>query len=175
MIERLKEDNNPNFFFMGYDLSALRVVDLLVIPKHFFIPEIIEKRKPLAPSARRAGWIGCNILLRSIPQSGRIFLVKNSEVLPKQHVLEIWKKTCFLRHEKEPQEKRWILDIMNCIDNLGVREFSLRDIYACEDSLKLKHPKNRHIKDKIRQQLQVLRDKKYLTFLEHGHYKLNIP
>jgi len=26
------------------------------------VPEIIERRKPLAITARRAGWIGCNIL-----------------------------------------------------------------------------------------------------------------
>ena len=65
-----------------------------------------------------------------------------------------------------------ILDIMNCIDALGKKVFSLDEIYSFERDLKLKHPDNRHIKDKIRQQLQLLRDKGYLEFLEKGKYKV---
>ena len=42
-----------------------------MVPKHFFVPDIIEKRKPLAETARRAGWIGCNIVLKNIPNEGR--------------------------------------------------------------------------------------------------------
>ena len=36
---------------------------LMKIPKHFFVPDIIEKRRPLAENARRAGWVGCNIII----------------------------------------------------------------------------------------------------------------
>lgn len=66
MIERLQSSNNPNFFLLNYDLSSFEVTNFLVIPKHFFVPKIIEKRKPLALTAQRAGWVGCNILLQSI-------------------------------------------------------------------------------------------------------------
>jgi len=66
MLERLTSSNNPNFFLLNYDLANLEVINFLVIPKHFFVPTIIEKRKPLVPTARRAGWIGCNIVLKSI-------------------------------------------------------------------------------------------------------------
>jgi type II restriction enzyme len=34
------------------------------------------------------------------------------------------------------------------------------------------HPNNAHIRDKIRQQLQVLRDLRLLTFLGDGSYRL---
>jgi len=51
MIERLQSSNNPNFFMLSYNLQNFRVLDFLVIPKHFFVPEIIEKRKPLSPTA----------------------------------------------------------------------------------------------------------------------------
>ena len=34
------------------------------------------------------------------------------------------------------------------------------------------HPENKHIKDKIRQQLQFLRDRGYLKFINKGKYKL---
>lgn len=78
MRERIVASNNPNFLFMNYSLKAMGVVDLFVVPKHFFVPEILEKRKPLADTARRAGWIGCNILLSQIPESGKIFFVHMS-------------------------------------------------------------------------------------------------
>lgn len=71
MIERLKSTNNPNFFLLNYKPSNLEVINFFVIPKHFFIPEIIEKRKPLSKTARRAGWVGCNILLKNIPKIKR--------------------------------------------------------------------------------------------------------
>ena len=44
-------------------------------------------------------------------------------------------------------------------------------MYAFENELKLKHPENNFIKDKIRQQLQYLRDKGFVKFLERGKYK----
>jgi type II restriction enzyme len=173
MIERLQADNNPNFFFLNYDLHAQTVLDFLVIPKHFFIPDIIEKRKPLSAMAQRAGWVGCNILLKSIPETGKIFFIKNEKVEPKEKVLADWKKTLFLRDEKEISAKGWLLDIMRSVEKLDKREFNLDDVYAFEGVLSKLHPDNKHIKDKIRQQMQVLRDKNYLQFLGRGLYRLN--
>ena len=48
-------------------------------------------------------------------------------------------------------------------------------IFAFENYLSRrseKHPENKHVKDKIRQQLQFLRDKGYLKFLDRGKYRL---
>ena len=172
MIERLNSNKNPNFFLLTYDPIGLEVLNFFVIPKHFFIPEIIEKRRPLTESARRAGWIGCNILLQGIPKTGKIFFVRNRKVEPNEKVLSEWRKTLFLREEKETEARGWLLDIMNCIDSLRTKTFSLSDVYEFERNLSIKHPKNHHIKDKIRQQLQILRDKGYLDFTERGHYHL---
>ncbi|OGH83861.1 MAG: restriction endonuclease [Candidatus Magasanikbacteria bacterium RIFOXYC2_FULL_40_16] len=172
MIERLQSTNNPNFFFLNYDLNNFSVLNFLVIPKHFFVPNIIEKRKALSQTARRAGWIGCNILLQSIPRAGKIFFVKNRQIEPKENVVANWQKTLFLREEKEIGAKGWLLDVMNCIEKLKQNEFTLNEVYAFENLLSKKHPENKHIKDKIRQQLQVLRDKKYLIFTSRGNYQL---
>jgi len=172
MIERLVSSNNPNFFLLNYDLSNFSVINFFVIPKHFFVPEIIEKRKPLSSTARRAGWVGCNILLNSIPKNGKIFFVRNRHVEPKEKVLAEWKKTLFLREEKEVFVKGWLLDIMRSIEKIGKREFTLDDIYNYENELSKFHPENKHIKDKIRQQLQILRDKGYLDFVSRGYYRL---
>jgi type II restriction enzyme len=45
--ERLASSNNPNLFLLNYDLKSLAVVNLFIVPKHFFVREIIEERKPL--------------------------------------------------------------------------------------------------------------------------------
>lgn len=172
MIERLTSANNPNLFFLNYDLSNFSVANFFVIPKHFFVPGIIERRNPLSQTARRAGWIGCNILLSGIPQTGKIYFVRNKKIEPKEKVIATWKKTLFLREEKEISAKGWLLDIMNCVEKTGKQEFALADIYLFEDELKRLHPENRHIKDKIRQQLQILRDQGYLQFVARGYYRI---
>jgi len=172
MIERLTGSNNPNFFLLNYDLANLEVINFLVIPKHFFVPEIIEKRNPLAPTARRAGWVGCNIILKNIPQTGKIFFVRNKQIESKEKVLANWKKTLFLREEREISAKGWLLDVMRCVDKLGKKEFTLDEVYTFENELNRLHPENKHIKDKIRQQLQFLRDKNYLDFVSRGYYRL---
>jgi type II restriction enzyme len=99
MRERLAASNNPNLMLLNYDLKQFSVTNLFVVPKHFFVQEIIERRPPLAASARRAGWIGCNILLNHIPDAGKIFLVCNGQPLPREDVLTKWNRTLFLREE----------------------------------------------------------------------------
>lgn len=173
MLERLQSHNNPNFFLLNYNVEDYSILNFLVIPKHFFIPEIIDKRKALSNNAKRTGWIGCNISLKNIPQTGKIFYIKNQKIEPKSIILDNWQRTLFLREAKELAAKGWLLDIMSCIDKLGKNEFNLDEVYSFENLLQTKHPNNKHIKDKIRQQLQILRDKNYLGFVERGRYKLN--
>lgn len=170
MIERINSVNNPNFFFLTYNKRDWFVNDFLIIPKHFFQPEIIEKRKPLSSLARRAGWIGCNIDLQLIPDLGRIFLIKNSTVLNRDIVLKTWQKTVFLR-EKTAEAKGWTLDVLKCLDRISGDNFSLDDVYKFEDELKQKHQNNNFVKDKIRQQLQILRDRNIIEFVGRGKYR----
>ena len=76
----------------------------------------------------------------------------------------------FLR-TKNKDAKGWILDIMNCVDLIKKETFTLDEVYKFEEKLKLKYPNNNFIKDKIRQQLQVLRDKGVIEFVSRGKYK----
>jgi type II restriction enzyme len=88
MRARLAESNAPNFMFLSYDVRQLAVRHLMVVPKHFVRPEVIEERRPLGPMARRAGRVGCNILLKDIPPSGKVFIVRDgrsSTVRPSSH------------------------------------------------------------------------------------------
>lgn len=170
MIERINSDENPNFFFLTYDKAYWKVNNFIIIPKHYFTSEIIIKRKPLSKNARRAGWVGCNIDITKVPENGRIFLVRNSEVIAKDKVQSKWKGTDFLKLKKG-ESKGWILDTMNCIDAIQKDTFSLSEVYSFEKQLKTKYPNNNFIKDKIRQQLQLLRDKGLIEFKSRGTYK----
>ncbi len=170
MISRIQSADNPNFFFMSYHKKDLRVQDFLVIPKHFFVANIIEKRKPLAETARRAGWIGCNILLKKIPEAGKIYLVKNEQPIAVKEVVQKYQKTSFILQYKADM-RGWLLDVLNCIERISTSEFSLKTVYAFADELQLQHPDNHHVKDKIRQQLQILRDNGLVEFSGNGFYR----
>ncbi|MCB9261210.1 MAG: restriction endonuclease [Flavobacteriales bacterium] len=169
MIERISSENNPNFFFLTYSKNW-SVNDFLIIPKQFFTPEIIIRRKPLAETARRAGWVGCNIDMSKIADAGKVFLVKNARAINQEIVKENFNRTLFLR-AKSTDAKGWILDIMKCIDETKTDVFNLDEIYKFEQKLKLKYPNNNFIKDKIRQQLQILRDIGVIEFVGRGKYK----
>lgn len=171
MIQRLKSNDNPNFFFLNYT-KHFEISNFMVIPKHYFIPEIIEKRKPLIEKAKRAWWIWCNILLSWIPQSWKILYIENWSYRNKKEILNDWTKTLFLRETKSIEWKWWILDIMKCIEMLNKKDFTLQEMYNFENILKQKYPNNNFIKDKIRQQLQFLRNKWYLEFISSWKYKL---
>lgn len=168
MMARIKSDNNPNFFFLTYS-KQLSVNDLLIIPKHFFTPSIIIKRKPLADTARRAGWVGCNIDLRHVPDSGKIFLVKDQKPVEQKLVTSQFGKTLFMR-EQSQQTRGWLIDVLQCVDKLP-EFFSLSQAYQFADVLQQQHPENNHIHAKIRQQLQLLRDKGVLEFVGRGRYR----
>jgi len=169
MIERINSNQNPNFFFLTYT-KQWAVNNFLIIPKQFFTTDIIIKRKPLDQTARRAGWVGCNIDISNVVEAGKIFIIKNSNLIDKKIVETSFNKTLFLR-EKNVGSKGWIIDIMTCVDSIKKEQFSLDEVYKFEDKLKLKYPNNNFIKDKIRQQLQTLRDKGIIEFIGRGNYK----
>jgi type II restriction enzyme len=169
--ERLVASNNPNLLLMNYDLKTLSVINLLIVPKHFFVRDIIQERKPLATTARRAGWIGSNILLDRVPESGKIHIVRSGVVRPKDVVLEEWQKTLFLR-DQSLEARGWLLDVMKCVESLGKREFMLDEVYAFERQLGELYPGNQNVKPKIRQQLQYLRDRGFIEFISRGNYRL---
>lgn len=168
MIDRINSNENPNFFFLTYS-KDYDINNFLIIPKHFFTPEIIIKRPPLLPTAKRAGWVGCNIDLRQVPEYGKVFLVKNQQVIKRANVIELFQKCTFLR-QQTISNRGWTLDVMQCVDKLPER-YTLKQAYEFSDHLKLRHPNNNNVHAKIRQQLQVLRDKGIIEFLGNGHYR----
>jgi len=170
MMQRVQSDTNPNFFFLTYDKTQFLVRNFLIIPKYYFTPALIEQRKPLRSHAKRAGWVGCNINISSIPESGRIYVVRQSQSMGKDAVCAQWKATEFLS-QQSLAKRGWLLDIMSCLDRIHKSIFSLNEVYAFETELQAKYPNNHFIKDKIRQQLQQLRDSGVIEFKSRGNYK----
>lgn len=172
MVKRIKDINSPHFLFLGYN-QGYSVANCFAVPNYLFQPTTIVKRKPLALTARRAGWVGCLILLDQIPDIGKIKLVENGKAIRREAVKKAWDKTQFLAEQKNLQTRGWTLDILNCVEKLNTN-FNLNEMYQFETQLSIKHPENKHIKDKIRQQLQVLRDKGIIEFVKPGLYKANL-
>lgn len=164
MIDRITSNNNPDFFFMTYSQKELKVRDFVFVPKHFFVPDIIEKRKPLALTSRRAGWTGCNILIDKIPEQGRIYVISNGHALSRDAVISRVNQSNRLE-TSNINSRGWLMDILNCVNTLP------DEMYAFESELQAKHPQNSNIKPKIRQQLQFLRDRGFIEFLGSGKYK----
>jgi len=171
MVSALRGDENLNLLALQYEKTDWRVVNLILVPRFALPISAIEKRKPLGPGAERAGWVGCNILLDRIPQDARIPIVREGRARTRAEVREAYRRLRPL--EKLKAEKRgWTLDVLNVVDSLKKEEFELADVYAHEHTLARLHPENRHVRDKIRQQLQVLRDLGRVEFLGSGNYRL---
>lgn len=61
----------------------------------------------------------------------------------------------------------WRDDVAEVVERLP-REFNIDDVYRFVPVLHEKHPENRHIREKIRQQLQILRDEGRILFSDVG-------
>jgi type II restriction enzyme len=172
MMRAIREDRTPNLYALHYSRIVWQVQNLILIPHFAFSASAIEARKPLAPEARRAGWIGCNIVLKNIPPDAKIQLISEGVPVPSHLVRESFHRLQPLK-EISPKERGWTLDVLRVVRSLGKKEFSNSDIYTFESQLEHLHPNNRHIRDKIRQQLQVLRDRGFLAQAQRGVWVLN--
>jgi type II restriction enzyme len=168
MLRAIRSDRVPNLLILQYS-AGWRVKNLLLIPSVFFSETVIEKRTPLGSSARRAGWVGCNILLDRIPQDGRIAVVSNGLTVAEKQVREefsrVWKLAAV-----PPAVRGWTLDVLTTVRKLGKACFSLKELYQLEPYLQRIHPRNQNVRPKIRQQLQVLRDLGLIEFASPGNY-----
>jgi type II restriction enzyme len=171
MCRAIREDRTPNLWLMHYDVVTWRVSDLLLIPRFAFSFAAVEKRRPLSVTARRAGWVGCNILLARIPAEARLSIIIGGKPLDPAEVRRNYKRVKPLA-AIEPSERSWTLDTLAAVRSLGKQSFTLSEVYSLERQLAQLHPANRHVRDKIRQQLQILRDTGLLDFLARGTYRL---
>jgi type II restriction enzyme len=223
MVAAIREDRTPNLLLMRYALATWEVRDLLLIPSFMFSESAVIKRPPLSATARRAGWVGCNINLHRIAPEARIPIVITRSsgrepapislgerretqsrltsaatvIVPPEEVRARYTRLKPIREIKTAQ-RGWTLDVLNIVrrlcdrSNLAKRdesahsipsslsrltpaatgEFTTAEVYAFTRELERLHPDNRHVRDKIRQQLQLLRDLGLLLHLGRGEWRL---
>lgn len=170
MVAAIRANQQPNLFLLSYRLP-FAVTDVSVLPRRFLVEPMIIKRKPLASTARRAGWIGCNLSLALIPKSAIIPCMIDGTILSPSLVQERWGKTAVL-DELGTVARGWAAIALGIVERLQKTEFSLSDIYRHEEAVARLFPNNRHIRPKLRQQLQVLRDLGLISFLGSGKYSV---
>lgn len=170
MIDSIKKNKAPNLYLLHYNPIDYCAENLLVVPRYFLTLSCIEPRNPLSQNARRAGWIGCNIVLRDIPIDGKIPLVRERKIISPAVVRQNFERFRFLS-EKRYDVRGWTADVLKTIRELGKKEFTLDEAYSFDKQLQRLHPDNRNIRPKIRQQLQILRDKGILEFKGSGRYQ----
>jgi type II restriction enzyme len=169
MMKRIAALETPTFLLMRYQDEA--VSDVTAIHRVFLTGLAIQERKPLPVTARRAGWIGCNILLGGVPPEARIAVFAEGRFLPRKTVQQKFALVSGVA-SKAAESRGWMAATLAQLHTLGKQRFTLREAYALEPTLQEMFPDNHHVRDKIRQQLQVLRDAGFLEFLERGVYRL---
>lgn len=175
-IGAIQDGKAPHYAFLQYSSLDWRVKRLFLVPGHFFTPALIARRKPLASSARRAGWEGSNILLRKLPNEAFVEMISLGTPRDASEVRNDWARFRFLQTD-ERALGGWGAAVLACVRELveksGNPVFSLNDLYDyCTSDLAAQYPNNRNVKAKIRQQLQVLRDAGVLHFRSRALYEI---
>ena len=161
----------PNYVFLGYDRTTWRITSGFVVPSNFITASVIERAKPSHVRGRKNPWFGSNILLGLLPADARVQLVEGERPREPSLVRKEWRRFDFLKGRKV-EERGWLADTLRVVRELDSPRFHLSDVYAHEEELRGLHPDNRHIVPKIRQQVQLLRDKGVLRSLGAGRYEL---
>jgi type II restriction enzyme len=170
MMGRIREGQAPNLLLLRYT-PEWKVSDVTALHSVLLTPIVVEKRPPLSSKAQRAGWVGCTLLLNRIPPDGRIPLVRDGIAMDKAAARHLYAQSARLS-ELRPEQRGWAGLVLAAVRKIGKVDFTLAEVYAHEEAMHEAYPENSHVRDKIRQQLQVLRDLGYLEFPERGRYRM---
>lgn len=168
MLDTIRRGNTPTFLLLEYS-ESWSIQRLRAIHHSLITEAAIQPRKPLSSSARRAGWVGCNIVLPSIALRGQIQLLANGSMSPKETTRHDFAQLESLS-SLSIQNRTWSATVLRLTERLN-KSFSLHDMYAFESELQVLFPNNRNIRPKIRQQLQFLRDAGLIKFAGGGQYE----
>lgn len=171
MLSAVRSDTCPALVLMHYRKVDWSVLNLIIIPSFALTEQAIIPRKPLVATARRAGWIGCNIDLSRIAPQARVNVVKQGIAMTRMAVADSYALLKPLQSINVKQ-RGWAMAVLNGIHSAGLRRFTTRDAYRLEGMMSQVFPDNRNIRAKIRQQLQVLRDMSLLHHVERGGWAL---
>ena len=169
MIEGIQQGKAPSLCLLERS-ADWHVRALNAFHSSFLLPHVIEKRPPLSELAKRKGAVLCNIRMDRITADAEVGIIRQSSPLPVPEVRRRFQRFLPL-NQKSPEARGWTVLTLATTRSLGTTAFELADLYALEGQFAAVYPENRHIRDKIRQQLQVLRDMGVVEFLGQGSYR----
>ena len=127
-IAAIREGKAPNYAFMDYDRDAWKVMRLFVVPGHFITESVVRRRRALATTARRAGWVGSNILLSKLPPEGRIPVISGGSAIDPGTVRRAWDRFRFLKQDGRASGG-WGADVLAWVG--GWKRQPVRPISPC--------------------------------------------
>lgn len=145
------------------------VRNLILIPK-FFCPRNNREKKASLICCKACRLGGGSILYFEIPQQGKIDIIRKGEIKSVDEIVNNYDSIKKLRIQ-DMNSRSWLCDVLACVNEIETKEFSLKDMYLYIEILQEKHKNNHNVEAKIRQQLQILRDKGFIEFLGRGHYR----
>lgn len=172
-MRAIESRDNPNLLLLNYDVARSRVTDFQAIPRQALSRLSIIPRRPLGPNARRAGWQGCTIDLSGLPPAALVPIVKAGAVRPISAVIREWGGFDFIGQIGE-SNRDWLPDVLSCVSRIASQEFLLTDVYDFETELRVLHPMNKHVRPKIRQQLQILARNSLIERVRPGLYRKSV-
>ncbi len=113
-------------------------------------------------------------MIRDIPAQGKIDIIRNQIISDVDDVVQMYKHIENLQ-TNNIENRGWLFDVLNCVNEIPSDEFTLGEVYAYVEFLQQKHIANHNIEAKIRQQLQILRDKGFIEFVGRGEYRKLTP
>ena len=175
MMNAIHHDEMPSLYFMQYEIvpphpgllpregeGVCRTVEgewsvrnRIPADARIQVVRTVISSSPPSPTGQR---IRGEVARLKSPLSGSLPAQSRGEsvvIIPPDEVREKFKRVKPLK-EIGVKERGWTLDVLNAIRRLGKTEFSTADAYTFTRELEERHPDNRHVRDKIRQQLQVL-------------------
>lgn len=167
LMSRVLQGTAPTILMLERD-DQWCVTGLSALHAAFLTPSVIEKRKPLAPTARRAGWVGCNIRLDRISLDAEICIVESRTLISKSQVRRRFRRLQPLA-SITANERGWTNLVLKVVREMP-KQFTLTDMYRKKGVFFETYPNNQHVEAKVRQQLQVLRDLGLVRFDGNGKY-----
>lgn len=173
MCDAIAAETAPSYYLLHYARESWMVRDLMLVPHPSITVSALVKRPPLRATARRAHWEGYCLDLDRVPTAAKIVVVRDGTERPKADVRADYARISPVL-EMKAESRGWTLDVLRCVERLKISIFRNEDVYAFESKLAALHPGNRHVIPKVRQQLQVLRDKGLIEHVERGVWRKRI-
>jgi len=171
MLRRIRAAEAPALMLMHYSKQWC-VEGLVAIHPVFLTLSVVLKRRTAHTRANGKKYQMCDLNLSLIPTDGKIVVVGGGEARSHAAARREFKES--KRFADVPLAKRgWAGMVLAAVRKIGKREFTLAEVYAHEEAMHAAYPENSHVRDKIRQQMQVLRDLGYVEFLsKRGEYRM---